>query len=167
MHVQRSKQTSFPATKAMECHWHRNRYIDANHSDLNSFCELTRGITVAGEDGCAITVFVIIDQLNGFFVALHANDRQDRAKNLFVVDAHTWFDVVKQCWTDEIPIFIACDNKISAIDDESGTFRNALIDVTKYFVCMLTRDQWTHMGFVWIHAGTDFHSSDFSFQIID
>ena len=54
----------------MECHRDRNWHIDTNHSDLNSFGELTRRITIASEDGCAITVFVIIEELNCLLVTL-------------------------------------------------------------------------------------------------
>src|SRR5215813_10288457 len=39
MHVVIAEQRRFPAAERVECHWHRDRHVDADHTYLNLMSE--------------------------------------------------------------------------------------------------------------------------------
>src|ERR1700723_4193237 len=63
MHVMVAKERTLPAAKTVEGHRHRDRHIDTNHPGLHLVGEGARRVSVAGEDGGAVAVLVLVDQV--------------------------------------------------------------------------------------------------------
>ena len=80
----------------MPRHRHRNWHVDAYHAHLNTPRKFTRHITVAGEATHTIAKLVGVDQIYCLRKVFDPHTAQNRAKNLFFVNAHVRRDMVKQ-----------------------------------------------------------------------
>jgi hypothetical protein len=56
----------------------------------------TGGVAVAGEDGGAVAELVFVNELEGGLEVVGANDAEDGAEDLFLVDTHGGEDVVEE-----------------------------------------------------------------------
>src|ERR1700733_3159093 len=63
MHVMVPKERTLPAAKTVEGHGHRDGHVDANHAGLYLVGEGARRVAVPGEDGGAVAVLVLVDQV--------------------------------------------------------------------------------------------------------
>src|SRR5215213_11420550 len=50
---------TLPAAEAVVADWHRDRHVDADHSDVDPRREFARGVAVAGEDRDSVAVVVL------------------------------------------------------------------------------------------------------------
>src|SRR5271163_2522073 len=60
VHVVVAEQRALPAAEAVERHRHRDRYVDADHADLDLADELACRIAVAREDRRAVAELVVV-----------------------------------------------------------------------------------------------------------
>ena len=74
MHVQVSQQRPFPSAEAVESHGHGEGDIDAHHSRLDPGGEFPGSITVAGENGGAVSERVVINQAQSAFEVWNPDD---------------------------------------------------------------------------------------------
>src|SRR5690606_42136032 len=68
---------------------------------------------VAGEDRNAVAIFMIVRQGQRFLVILGAHDRENRAKDFFLVDAHVLGHMVEQAAAHVEAVFIALQDRKS------------------------------------------------------
>ncbi len=68
-----------------------------------------------------------------------AHDRQHRAEDLLLVDAHLGLDVVEQAAAEEEAVLVALQFEAAAVDDELGAFLDAEIDIGAHLLEMLRR----------------------------
>jgi len=82
------------------------RNIDANLSSLDVLGEFTRRAAALGEDGNAVTVFVCVDDIDGFIERFGVQADEYRSKDFFLVAGHVLCHVCDDCGTDlyDIPI---------------------------------------------------------------
>src|SRR5690606_27862224 len=104
-------------------------HIDADHAHFDLVGKFAGGVAVAGEDGRAIGIFVAVDEVDRILETVAADDREDGAKNLVLVDAHIRLDIVEQRAAYIIAVLIALEPEAAAIDDEAGAFGHARIDI--------------------------------------
>src|SRR5438067_136974 len=102
-----AEQRALPAAKAVERHRHRDRHVDADHADLHAAGEFARGIAVTREDRDAVAVFVVARELGRLVERIRAHDRQYRAEDLLLVDAHLGLDVVEHRAADKEAVLVA------------------------------------------------------------
>ncbi len=166
MHVVVAEQRGLPAAEAVERHRHRDRHVDADHADLDLVRELARRVAVAGEDGGAVAVFVLVDHAGRRLVVRRTHDRQHRAEDLLLIDRHVGGDVVEQRAAQEVAVLVALHLEAASVDHELGALALALVDVAAHLGEVLRRDQRTHLRFG-IGAGTDLQAADLRLQLLD
>ena len=65
-----------------------NGHVDSDLSDVDVLDEFPGGGAVGGEDGRAVTVAVIVDQVDGVVERVDGEDHQNRAEDLLAVALH-------------------------------------------------------------------------------
>ena len=88
VHVEVAEEAVLPATEAVVRHGDRDRHVDADHAGVHLELELAGRSPVAGEDGRAVAVRVVVDQADRLLVRLDADDREHRAEDLVAVRVH-------------------------------------------------------------------------------
>src|SRR4051795_13126540 len=63
VHVSVAEQAGLPTAEAVVADGHGDRHVDTDHPDLHVELELSCRTTVAGKDGGAVAVRVVVDQL--------------------------------------------------------------------------------------------------------
>ena len=69
-----AEQRPLPAAEGVVGDRNRDRHIDADHADFDRRGEGAGSVSVAGEDGGAVAVFVAVDELGGFLIAARARN---------------------------------------------------------------------------------------------
>lgn len=80
--------------------WDRDGNVDADLTGLDLFLELAGGGARRGEDGGAVTVLVLVDELDCFVQAVDVQADEDRAEDLFAVATHVFCHVGDDSWAD-------------------------------------------------------------------
>src|SRR5258707_731705 len=62
-----AEERALPSAEAVERHGDGDRNVDAYHADLYAVDEVASGVAVAREDGCSVSVLVLVDHLEGSF----------------------------------------------------------------------------------------------------
>src|SRR5208282_5334532 len=96
MLVEIAEPRALPAAESVIGDRHRDRHVDADHADLDLAGEVARRVAVAGEDRDAVAVFMVVAEAERFRIVVRADDREHRAENLFLVDAHVLGDMVEE-----------------------------------------------------------------------
>src|SRR6266567_7492427 len=123
-----AEERALPAAEAVEGHGDRDWDVDADHAGLDGVGEGAGGVSVAGEDGGAVAVLVLVDELEGGLEGVGADDAEDGAEDLFAVDAHLGLDVVEEAGSEE-EAFAARKSCGAAVDDQRCSFLGAEFDV--------------------------------------
>jgi len=105
--VEIAEAAPLPAAECVVGQRHRDGHVDADHADLALGREVARRIAVAGIDGDAIAVFVVIHQLQALGGVLGAHYTQHGAKDLLLVDFHVGRHVVEQAAAEMKALFMA------------------------------------------------------------
>ena len=140
-----AEEGALPASERVERHGDGDGDVDAYHSGLHAAGEVAGGVSVAGEEGGSVAELVLVDELEGFFEGVDANDSEDGTEDLFAVDLHFWFDVVEEGGSEEEAVAFGCG--LAAVDDELGTFFSAELDVAGNLVAVDAGDEWAEVGF--------------------
>src|SRR5574337_604936 len=85
--VQVAEARALPAAEGVVGERHRNREIDPDHADLDLAREVARRVAVAGEDGDAVAVFVVVAEAQRLAVVMRAHHRQHRTENPLLLAA--------------------------------------------------------------------------------
>src|SRR5450631_1990194 len=72
--VEIAKARALPAAEGVVGQRHRGGYVDADPADLARGREVARAVAVAGVDGDAVAVFMVVHQLQAFGIVLGADD---------------------------------------------------------------------------------------------
>jgi hypothetical protein len=64
----------FPSSKTVKRQGNGNWHIYPDHADLNAVSKVPGCITVTGENSGPVTVFVVIDHLQRFFIAIRTHN---------------------------------------------------------------------------------------------
>src|SRR5580658_1367960 len=96
-----AEEGTLPSAEGVEGHGHGDGHVDAYHADLYAAAEVAGGIAVAGENAGAVAVLVLVDEFEGLLEVVDADDAEDGAEDLFLVDTHLGLDVVEEAGTEE------------------------------------------------------------------
>src|SRR5256886_5030591 len=134
--VEVAEARALPAAEGVIGERHRDREIHAHHADVDSGREVAGGVAVAGEDGDAVAVVVLGGKPQRLLVVLCAHDREHRAEDLLLVDAHVGRHFVEQAAAHEEAALIALQLEAAAVDLELGALVADEIDVALHLVEM-------------------------------
>src|SRR4029077_2487923 len=109
----------------MKRHWDRYRSIHSYHSNSYLLNESSRRRTVAGKYRGSVPVFMIIYQLDCLPNIADTYHAENRAKNLFPVNAHFRSDMIKQGTTEKESFTVFCHGSIAAVHNETGSLFHA------------------------------------------
>src|SRR5262249_12503576 len=104
MLIEVAEAGAFPSAEGVISERHRNRKVDSHHADLHAIDEIARSIAIARKDRHAISIFMLRWKLHRFLIVFGAHDRQNRSKNLFLVDSHIRLHVIEQAAAHEIAV---------------------------------------------------------------
>ena len=68
MLVEIAKHRFFPTAKGVIGQRHRNWHVDADHAHIDAVRKVTRGVAITGENGGAVTIFVIHGKAERLFI---------------------------------------------------------------------------------------------------
>src|SRR5690606_1836813 len=83
--VEVAEARALPAAEAVVGHRHRDRYVDADHADLDALGEHAGCFAITGEQGDAVAVLVVAGQIHRLFEAVGAHDLQHRPEDLLAI----------------------------------------------------------------------------------
>ena len=109
----------------MVSQWNGDRNVDPNHANINTVGKVARRVAIAGENCCAVTVFVVHRQFERLFVGACAHCTKNGSEDFFLIDVHVRRHAVKKMWADKETVFIALQSEVTTIDDEFCTLVNA------------------------------------------
>lgn len=131
--VRITKQALLPASKTMPRHGHRQRHVDAYHTDLDAPTELTRHVTVTGETSHAVAELMVVDQLHGGPEIRYSHAGQHWAEDLFFVDTHIGRNMIEQRTAHPEAALTAVAGllalEVSAVSQQLCTVLHARLDV--------------------------------------
>src|SRR5262245_3039780 len=107
---------ALPAAEGVIGDRNRDRYVDADHADVDALGELAGGVAVAREDGDAIAVLMLGRETQRVVEGFGANHLQNWAENLFVVALHLRSHPVEQGRADEKAFLMALQREAAAVD---------------------------------------------------
>jgi len=79
---------------------HRDRHIDTNLTGLNVTLEAASSGTGVCEDGSAVAVLVLVDEVYGVLEGGDVDTDEDGTENFFGVALHVRLDVGYESWAD-------------------------------------------------------------------
>src|ERR1700729_793934 len=94
--VEVAEARALPAAKRVVGDWDRDWHVDPDHADLDLAREVARRVAVASEDRDAVAVLMVVAQTQRLAIVVRAHDREHRAEDLLLVDAHVLRHVVEQ-----------------------------------------------------------------------
>ena len=103
-----SRNTLLISSKAEHGQWDGDWNVDADLPGLDFFLELAGRGARRSEDGRAVAVFILVDQLDGFVQAIDVEADEDGAEDLFAVTAHVFRYVGDDCWADLDAVSLQC-----------------------------------------------------------
>ena len=159
MLVEVAESGAFPAAEGVIGDRHGDRHVHADHAHLHARGEIARRVAVAGEYGDAVAIFVIVAELQGVFIGIRAHHRQDRAEDLFLVDAHVRRHMVEEAAAEIIAVLIALHLEAAPIDRQRRAFRNADVHIAAHPLQRLRRHQRAIVGGR-VRGGADLQALD-------
>src|SRR6185369_6235616 len=96
-----------PAAEAVIADRHRDRHVDADHSDIDPRRELARRMAIAGEDRYAVAIVVLGRKADRLFEILRADHLEDGPENLVLVALHVRRHAVEEGRSDEEAFLVA------------------------------------------------------------
>src|SRR5258708_27111419 len=148
-----------PAAESVIGDRHRDRHVDADHTDIDLGREIARGVAIAGEDRNAIAIVVIRRQAQRLLVVVGAHYRQHRTEDLLLVDPHVLCDIVEQAPAHIKTVLGDLHPEIAAVDRERGAFLDADLDIILDAIKRLPGHQRTIVG-GWIDRSSDLQGLD-------
>ncbi len=141
-----AERAALPPAERMIGHRHRDRHIDADHTDIDPRCKFARGMAIAGEDRDAIAILMLARQRQRLLKIGGADHLQHGAENLFLIAFHVGGDAVEQSRPDEETLLMALQFEAAAIDHQFGTFIDAGLDPALNLGLVRTADHRAVMG---------------------
>src|SRR5690554_4135492 len=87
---------TLPAGEREERQGHRNGNVHTHLAHIDLVLEAAGCTTVVGEDGGAVAVGAVVDQLDGFAKVVRVHAGEHRAENFFFIDVHFRRDFAEQ-----------------------------------------------------------------------
>src|SRR5215207_8472932 len=137
MLVEVAEAGALPAAEGVVGDRHRDRHVDAHHADVDFGGEVARRVAVAGEDGDAIAVFVLVGQAHGLIVVPGAHHREHRPKNFFLINSHFGPHLVEQAAPHVKTVLVALKAEIAPVHDEVRALLHAEVDVRAHLLQVL------------------------------
>ena len=159
-----AEQRALPAAETVECQWHRNRHIDADHADLDVAGKFPCDVAVAGEHCRAVAVLVGVDQFDASRTYQPGSSSGPGRKSL---------PGKRACHGSHDRAVSARGNSLAIRDrvrrdrhNNLRAFGLAKIDVGTHLVAMFGRDQRTHVVVV-VRARPDLQRLDARRQLFE
>src|SRR5690606_19640233 len=100
-----AKERSAPSREREKRQGNRDRNVDANLAHVDFSLKLAGGVAARGKDRGAISVRVVVDDLDGFLDCFGAKAQENRSKDFLLVDLHVGSDFVEHRWSYEVSFF--------------------------------------------------------------
>ncbi len=84
----------------MSTYRHRDGDVDANLAGLDLTLEASGGGTGTGKDGSAVSIFVLVDELNSIVDGLNVEANEDGPEDLLSVASHVRFYIGNDRWAN-------------------------------------------------------------------
>src|SRR5690554_6562433 len=81
-------ERTLPAGEREERQGHRNGNVHSHLAHIDLVLEAAGGATVVGEDGGAVAIRTVVNQLNGFAKVVRVHAGEHRPENFFFIDIH-------------------------------------------------------------------------------
>ena len=84
----------------MSTYRHRDGDVNANLAGLDLTLEASGGGTRTGKYSSAVSIFVLVDELNSIVDGLNVEANEDGPEDLLSVASHMWFYVGNDRWAN-------------------------------------------------------------------
>ena len=129
---------------------HGQRYgdghIDANLAGLDVAAERLGCRARLGEDGNTVTVFVLVDQIDGVVNGLDVKADKDRAENLLLVAGHVSGDVGDDGRTHKVAIGVLLVLVVAAVEENRGALLLGAVNEAQDTLLAVGRDDRAEVG---------------------
>ena len=139
--MQIAEEAAAPAGEGEERQRHRNRHVDADLTDRDLVLEAPRRAAGAREDGGAVAVGVVVDQLDGLGQVRRLHAAQHRPEDFLAIEHHLRRHLGEQTRPQPVAIGIARHRDTTTIQQQLGAFLLALLDPAGHALQRLRRDQ--------------------------
>lgn len=125
---------------------HGDRYIDTNLSGLNVATERLGRRSGSRKDGDAVSVLVLVDQVNGIVDGVDVEADQDGAKDLLLVAGHVGSDVGDDGRADKVAVGVLGVLVAAAIEEDGGTLLLSAVNEAHDALLAVRGDDGTKIG---------------------
>lgn len=108
--------------------WYGDGNIDTDLSHVHFLGEFSCRGSGVGEDGGAVAVSVTVDQLRSFVHRVGVQNNENGSEDLFTVALHSFGDVRKDCWADEITVFVPRHGDATTINNTVGSLVDSALN---------------------------------------
>ena len=117
-----SKRTSLVPAPREHGEWYRNGNVDSDLPHVHFPLVFSSSSARLSEDGGSVTIFILVDDLEGLIESLGVQDDKDGSEDLFVVTFHcgVCFDDGR---SDEISVRISFHLDVAPIQEDLSAFR--------------------------------------------
>lgn len=126
--------------------WDRDGDVDTDLASINLVGELSGSRTALGEDGSAVTVLVLVGDLDGLVQGGGVQADKNRSKDLLAVALHVGGDVGQDAGSNEVALLVLLDLQAASIQNQIGTLFNTGCDQALNTLEGLGRDQRTEVS---------------------
>ena len=113
-------------------------HINAYHTAVGSLCKLSCIIAVLCEDNRAVCIGVTVHKCKTLFEVLDSLYAKHGSEDFLSTHSHILCYIIENCGTYIEALFIALNNCISAVENESSTLFNTLVNPVYYALLMLS-----------------------------
>jgi len=117
-----SKRTGLVPTPRKHGQRHGNRDINSNLSHVDLPLEFPSGCTGLSEDGGAVTILILVDDLDGLVKSLGLEDDEHGSEDLFMVAFHRGVGL-DDGRSNEVPVWISSYLDVTSIQEDLSTLR--------------------------------------------
>ena len=117
-----SKRTSLVSTPREHGQRHGDGNVNSNLSHVNLPLELPSGRTGLSEDGGAVTILVLVDDLDGLVEGLGMENDKNGSKDLFVIAFHRGVGL-DDGRSNEVPVWVSFYLDITPVQEDLSTLR--------------------------------------------
>ena len=106
-----------------------NTDVNADLTAVCVACELTCEIARLSVDNRAVCIRIVVHYFETFLKVLATFDAKNGSEHFISADSHILCNLVKNCRSDEIAVFIAFNDTVSAVEYKLSALGYALVNV--------------------------------------
>lgn len=141
-----STDRSTGASEGEHGQWDWDGDVDADLASINLVGELSGSGAALGEDGSAVTVLVLVGDLDGLVQSVGVQADKDGSKDLLAVALHVGGDVGQDAGSNEVALLVLLDLQAASIQNQIGTLLDTRRDQALNTLERLGRNQRTEVS---------------------